>query len=471
VPQAAFPRSGEGKIRRSGDDLLSAALLDWQGRRKPKGEAMKFLRILKSRQALFRQIGEAAAQEERNRLARDLHDSIKQQLFSINVGTATAQERWERDPEGAKAALADVRRSAREAMVEMQALLHQLRPEGLGSMKGVVEALREQCEALGFRSGAKVAVELGEEIPDDRLPPGAPEALFRIAQEALANVARHARARNVRVGLGKGQDAWAVLEVEDDGQGFDVEGAASGMGLRNLRERAESLEGVLQIASVPGTGTKVTVWIPLDPLSSTGISPIETAIQSTTKDLIIAACLAVFYLLTTSPDAPKLSGSLLPILLLGGVVLNWVREDWKKTPRAAPPDVSRLRHARNRSQAFQLSIASSWAFYLRSSIVDGREVWQASWSATAFLCAVLAAGELTRFHLQSRFRSSWPRWKWPSFSSYRTAMFLIALMIFLIFVTPGRLDVIESRQILWLLSLGALLVYLFAREPRVERAA
>lgn len=135
------------------------------------------------REALLRQIGEAAAQEERNRLARDLHDSIKQQLFSINVGTATAQERWERDPEGARTALVDVRRSAREAMVEMQALLHQLRPQALGSTSGLVEALREQCEALGYRSGAQVTVELGPEIPDDRMQPGAQEALFRIAQD------------------------------------------------------------------------------------------------------------------------------------------------------------------------------------------------------------------------------------------------------------------------------------------------
>ena len=147
------------------------------------------------RRGLLQQIGEAAAQEERNRLARDLHDSIKQQLFSINVGTAAAQERWERDPEGARKALADVRRSAREAMVEMQAMLHQLRPEALGTA-GLIEALREQCEALGYRSGAEVALEIGEPVPDDRMPPGAQDTLFRIGQEMLANVARHARARH-----------------------------------------------------------------------------------------------------------------------------------------------------------------------------------------------------------------------------------------------------------------------------------
>lgn len=213
------------------------------------------------RQGLLRQIGEAAAQEERNRLARDLHDSIKQQLFSINVGTATVQERWDRDPEGARKALAEVRRSAREAMVEMQAMLHQLRPEALG-MAGLIEALREQCEALGYRTGADVTLELGEPVPDDRMPPGAPEALFRIGQEMLSNVARHARAHKVRLWLGR-QDEDVMLRVVDDGQGFDPAAEASGMGLRNLKERAAALQGKLEVASVPGSGAGLTVRVPL----------------------------------------------------------------------------------------------------------------------------------------------------------------------------------------------------------------
>lgn len=214
-----------------------------------------------ARQTWLRQVSEAAAQEERNRLARDLHDSIKQQLFSINVGMATAQERWERDPEGARKALADVRRSAREALVEMQAMLHQLRPEALGTA-GLIEAMREQCEALGYRTGAEVTLELGEPIPDENLPVGAQEALFRIAQEMLANVARHARAQKVRLWLGRrGEEV--VIRIEDDGQGFDPAATVYGMGLRNLKERAASLRGTLEVASAPRAGAELTVRIPL----------------------------------------------------------------------------------------------------------------------------------------------------------------------------------------------------------------
>ncbi|HEV7508613.1 MAG TPA: sensor histidine kinase [Thermoanaerobaculia bacterium] len=246
--------------------LAAAAFLAWMALRplRPEEIAAEIdtLKIPDEiRQGLLRQIGEAAAQEERNRLARDLHDSIKQQLFSINVGTATAQERWERDPEGARAALADVRRSAREAMVEMQAMLHQLRPEAL-STAGLIEALREQCEALGYRTGAEVTLELGEQVPDDRMPPGAPEALFRMGQEMLANVARHARARKVRLWLGR-QDEDVMLRILDDGQGFDPAAEASGMGLRNLKERAASLRGKLEVASAPGLGAGLTVRLPL----------------------------------------------------------------------------------------------------------------------------------------------------------------------------------------------------------------
>jgi signal transduction histidine kinase len=251
----------------------------------------------------LRQVSEAAAQEERNRLARDLHDSIKQQLFSINVGTATAQERWERDPDGARKALADVRRSAREALVEMQAMLHQLRPEALGTA-GLIEALREQCEALGYRTGAEVTLELGEPLPDELLPPGAQEALFRIAQEMLSNVARHARARTVKLWLGR-LAGEAMLRIQDDGQGFDP-AAVSGMGLRNLQERAASLHGTLEVVSSPGAGTGLTVRIPL--VSPPPPTPEEEKLGGLSEFLALSAAAGfASYPLWTGPGAEGLS--------------------------------------------------------------------------------------------------------------------------------------------------------------------
>lgn len=126
------------------------------------------------RQRWVRQLSEAAAQQERNRLARDLHDSIKQQIFSVSVAAATAQTRWESDPEGARRAIADVRGAAREAMAEMEAMLQHLRPAPLEN-SGLIEALRKQCEALQYRSGATVTAEFGE-LPDNAiLLPGTQE--------------------------------------------------------------------------------------------------------------------------------------------------------------------------------------------------------------------------------------------------------------------------------------------------------
>jgi signal transduction histidine kinase len=205
--------------------------------------------------------GQAAAQEERKRLARDLHDSIKQQLWSIQLSAATAEARWESDPIGAHRALSQVTATTRQAFDEIKALLSQLLPQAIET-GGLLEALREQGEALAERSGAVVFFAPGETIPWQRLPAGSAEVLFRSAQEALANVGRHARARNVRIELAR-RGAEVVLRVEDDGLGFDPGRDAAGMGLANLRRRAVALGGVVTIESAVGAGTTVALRIPL----------------------------------------------------------------------------------------------------------------------------------------------------------------------------------------------------------------
>ncbi|HSB13353.1 MAG TPA: histidine kinase, partial [Bryobacteraceae bacterium] len=142
------------------------------------------------------QIRQAASREERSRLARELHDSIKQQIFVVQTAAATAQVRFDQDSAGARAALDEVRNSAREAMAEMEAMLDQLRATPLENT-GLVEALKRQCGALGFRTGAQIDFRIGKLPLNGSLPPGAHQAVFRVAQEALANIGRHARAQNV----------------------------------------------------------------------------------------------------------------------------------------------------------------------------------------------------------------------------------------------------------------------------------
>lgn len=207
-------------------------------------------------------IRDAAAQEERNRLARDLHDAVKQQIFAIQTSAATAETRLDEDAAGARQALAQVRQSAREAMTEMEAMLEQLRVAPLGNT-GLVEAIRKQCEALAFRTGAIVDVEIGPLPADDALEPGAHQAIFRIVQEALANIGRHARAHRVRVSL-QATSVRLVIGIQDDGRGFDPGSPPGGMGMHNMRTRAREIGGSLELESGDRTGTRVTLSVPFE---------------------------------------------------------------------------------------------------------------------------------------------------------------------------------------------------------------
>jgi signal transduction histidine kinase len=215
--------------------------------------------------ALIAQLREAAIQEERNRLARDLHDTIKQQLFSINVAAATAQSLLHHNPEAIVQHIQHVRDLSQAAMAEMKALLTQLRPQPLATV-GLIEAIRDQLEALRFR--AEVTTELHYDVlPDEgRLPLGAQETIFRVVQEALSNVARHARARHTQVALTcettNGSEVLRVC-ITDDGQGFDPATTPSGMGLTNMRTRIEAIGGTLAVRSTPNAGTTVCFRIPL----------------------------------------------------------------------------------------------------------------------------------------------------------------------------------------------------------------
>jgi len=207
-----------------------------------------------------RRIQQAAAQEERNRLARDLHDSVKQQLFAIHTAAATAQARFDGEPAGAREAIGQIRDSARAAMGEMDAMLQGLRAAPLENV-GLVEALKQACEALAFRTGALVDFTPAGLPSSVMLPPGTQNTVFRIAQEALANIARHARAAHVQVTLG-GTGGGIELMVKDDGAGFDQSQPARGLGISNMRTRAAQYGGHVAVISQPGAGTRIRLTIP-----------------------------------------------------------------------------------------------------------------------------------------------------------------------------------------------------------------
>jgi CheY-like chemotaxis protein len=202
-----------------------------------------------------------AVRQERERLARELHDSVSQVLYGIGLGTVVVGEAIGADDERAREGIDYMRSLVDVGMAEMRALLFELRSEALAE-EGLVVALEKRAAALRGRYRLEILTALGEE-PAASLH--VKEALYRVGQEALANALRHSRAERIRMHLETVGDT-LVLEVSDDGIGFDPAADYPGhLGLRSMRERIERLGGRLVIESTPGTGTRVRTEVPILP--------------------------------------------------------------------------------------------------------------------------------------------------------------------------------------------------------------
>ena len=197
--------------------------------------------------------------EERQRLARELHDAVSQQLFAISM-TATALSRtMDKDFEKAKHQIALIEEMASVAQSEMRALLLHLRPVHLEGKK-LTDGLRELVRELQ----AKVPIEIAYEIEEDiALSRGIEDHLFRIVQEALSNTLRHSKASKLLLLLKKHGET-VMLSVRDNGIGFDVEQKKhTSYGIVTMQERVNELGGSLAIISSPGAGTRIDIRIPL----------------------------------------------------------------------------------------------------------------------------------------------------------------------------------------------------------------
>jgi signal transduction histidine kinase len=216
---------------------------------------------------LAEEAGSLAALEERAQLARDLHDTVNQQVFSLSMQAAAARRRLEAS-EGnpdrvAEVALAlnEVENLARSAHQQMRDLILELRPTTLEE-QGLGPALQEYARAFAEAEGLKCDCEVGFM---GRFGFAAEEAFFRIAQEALNNVVKHAGARSVAVRLELTRLRQVVMTIRDDGGGFDPSAPAhpTALGLKGLRERAAAVGGRVTVESQPGRGTIVTATLPL----------------------------------------------------------------------------------------------------------------------------------------------------------------------------------------------------------------
>jgi signal transduction histidine kinase len=213
----------------------------------------------------------AAAQDERQRLARDLHDSVSQTLISLHLSAQAAADLWDAQPAQARAALDLVRQLARGATAEMRALLVDLREavlerDGLGAALGAYGAVVQQYSGLlvELDVGEDGAARAGPSTRGARLPPAHEAELYWVAREALANVVKHARASRATVSFRVMPDTTVRLVVEDDGIGFGVGApAAFSYGLAGMRERVAALGGVLHLENRPGGGARVVAELPV----------------------------------------------------------------------------------------------------------------------------------------------------------------------------------------------------------------
>ena len=204
-----------------------------------------------------------AQEEERAMLARELHDDVSQRLAVLAIDAGRAELAAAGGPQ------AETMRALREGLVglseDIHSLAYQLHPSILEEL-GLAEALRAECERRGRRGGPELAVDL------DPMPPAVPRetalCLFRVAQEALSNLTRHAGATVASVSLRR-MDGGLLLAVADDGVGFDPENPGKGarLGLASMRERVRLVNGTLDIESAPGAGTTVVAWAPVEEAS------------------------------------------------------------------------------------------------------------------------------------------------------------------------------------------------------------
>lgn len=198
-----------------------------------------------------------AREEERRRLRRDLHDGVGPQLAALMLELETASELVSDNPE-ASSLIARLSERTRETVSDIRRSVHALRPPSLDEL-GLVGALRETAVQYN-RGGLRMSVDVPEELPP--LPAAVEVACYRIAQEAMTNVVRHAQARNCSVRIVLDEEASVLsVEVEDDGRGIDDHDRA-GVGMSSMRERAEELGGRCSVLAPPGSGTRLRALLP-----------------------------------------------------------------------------------------------------------------------------------------------------------------------------------------------------------------
>jgi PAS domain S-box-containing protein len=242
------------------------AAIDIEDRKRAEEALQRSQQLLKRHQTEITALNERlmkAQEEERTRIAGELHDGVLQQLTSVTLMLGAVKCEIPQDSE----AIQEIQKLQKQLMqvgTDIRQLSHELHPEVLKGA-GLPEALAGYCEEFSKTRGIPVTCDTDATAKE--LSRGAALVLYRIAQEALGNVAKHAEAKHVQVRLTR-SNGRVRLSVSDDGIGFSPEGAgkAGGLGLVNMRERVRQLNGTLELQSEPGCGTTVTAEVPFRPV-------------------------------------------------------------------------------------------------------------------------------------------------------------------------------------------------------------
>ena len=266
IPIHVIPPFWEMWVFRAGVGLLAVAVIASGYRYRVKrieANTRKLERQVSERTreiaALFEQTKELAVIEERNRLARELHDSAKQKAFAALAQLATASGLIGRDIEATKFHLNESENLVYEVIQEMTFLIQEIHPVALKE-KGLATMLREYAFEWENRNSVTIDLTITDEGP---ILLATEQTLYRVVQEGLANVARHSKASAVSIRLAYNQDT-VDLEISDNGCGFDMQQRPNGMGLRSIRERVESVGGTFVLDSEPGQGTRLSIQVPID---------------------------------------------------------------------------------------------------------------------------------------------------------------------------------------------------------------
>jgi PAS domain S-box-containing protein len=280
VQQGAPTYEGEFRLRHKDGSYIHVLSRGFPVRREPGGPVVRIVgthfdlterRRREAEQARSELLGRLvfAQEDERRRIAREMHDQFGEQLTSLSREIAMLKEACQSDPV-ASAHVRSLESISQQLDRDVDHLVWQLRPTALDDL-GLRAALANYVQDWSARVGIPAELHMSG-LLDERLPPDAETTLYRIAQEALTNVARHSRATRADVMLER-QGAFALLTVEDDGVGFEPEemkSAGGGFGLLGMHERSALVGATLQIESAKGEGTTVLLRLPLGPLTAPG---------------------------------------------------------------------------------------------------------------------------------------------------------------------------------------------------------